>query len=108
MTTPNPPKALSRQSKVLWRAIVADYDLEGHHLRLLRLFLEALERAEAAQALIDEAGVTVTDRFGQTKPHPAVAIKRDAETAAARLLRELDLEGEPGPSPRPPGLGRNR
>ena len=108
MSAPTPPKALSRESKALWRTTCVDFDLEPHHLRLLRLFCEALDRAAEAQKVLDEAGLTIIDRFGQVKAHPCVAVKRDAEVAAARLLRELDLEGEPDPSPRPPALGRNR
>jgi phage terminase small subunit len=41
---------------------------------------------------ITEHGITDVDRFGQVREHPAVKTKRDAELAAARLLRELDLD----------------
>jgi P27 family predicted phage terminase small subunit len=105
---PTPPKHLSRKTKGLYRRVLEEYELEPHHTRILQLLCEALDRAEDAQRVIDEDGITTKDRFGQLKPHPAVAIKRDAEVAAARLLRELDLEGEPDPSPRPPALRRNR
>jgi P27 family predicted phage terminase small subunit len=102
-------KRLSRRSKALYRRIVDDYELGPHHLRLLELFCEALDRAEAAQAEIDEHGITTQDRFGQTREHPAVKTKRDAEVAAARLLRELDLDDEPAPDVRPPRVpGRYR
>jgi hypothetical protein len=43
------------------------------------------------------------------RPHPAVAIRRDAEISFARLLRELDLATEPASGLRtaPPSLRSN-
>ncbi|MEJ7714176.1 MAG: hypothetical protein WKF40_00095 [Thermoleophilaceae bacterium] len=53
-------------------------------------------------------GTTYTDRFGQPRARPEVNIERDARIAFARLLRELDLDGEPAPDPRPPRAGTAR
>jgi len=57
----------------------------------------------AASALIAEQGLTVTDRHGQVRPHPAVAIERDSRVAFVRVLRELGLSDEANDS-RPPRL----
>ncbi len=83
---------------------MADYDLERHHVNLLTLLCEALDRGEQARQAIAQDGAYVADRFAQLKAHPAVAVERDARIAAARLTRELDLDGEPAPDPRPPRM----
>lgn len=97
-----PPAHLSTSSKRWFKAIVSEYDLEGHHLRLLALACEAFDRGQEARAIVDAEGCIAFDRFGQSRPHPAVAIERDARTAAARLIRELGLDDSPEPDPRPP------
>jgi phage terminase small subunit len=81
---------------------VADYQLEEHHLRLLTLAAEAWDRAQMARATILEHGAFFHDRHGSPRPHPALAVERDSRIAFARLVRELDLDGEPLPDPRPP------
>ena len=105
---PNPPAHLSDRCKVWWRSVMTDYDLEPHHEHLLRLAAEALDRAEQARAVLAVEGICVA--AGESvKAHPAVAIERDARTAAARLIRELDLDVEPpADRSRPPGLRSNR
>lgn len=80
---------------------MADYTLERPHLVLLQAALEAWDRCQQARALIDAEGIVVAGRSGP-KAHPAVAIERDSRLATVRALRELDLEGEPLPDPRPP------
>jgi P27 family predicted phage terminase small subunit len=98
---PAPPKHLATATKKWWKAVVADYELEQHHVRLLTLAAEAWDRAQQAREILAEEGVTFVDRFDAPKAHPAVAIERDARIAFARLIRELDLDGEPLPDPRP-------
>lgn len=97
-----PPRHLSADSKSFWRRIVAEYDLEEHHRRVLTAACEAWDRMNAAGAAIRSGGLIVTDRFAQERAHPAVAIERDSRIAFIRALRELDLEGESLPDPRPP------
>jgi hypothetical protein len=79
--------------------------LEPHHRRLLSLAAGAWDRAEEARAALAEHGTTYTDRFGQPRARPEVAIERDSRVGFARLLRELDLDGEAGPDPRLPRRG---
>ena len=99
------PSHLASATKRWYRQVLDDYALEPHHLRLLTLAAEAWDRCGQARTVLAEQGIVVIDRNGQPKAHPAVAIERDSRIAFARLMRELDLDGEPGPDPRPPRRG---
>ncbi len=93
---PEPPPHLSAASKALWKSTVTGWDLASHHQRLLRLAYEALDLAEQARLeLVERGRTTITDASGSIRAHPATAIARDNRTLAARLLRDLDLDGEP-------------
>lgn len=97
-----PPQHLAKPTRAWWSLVVRDYGLEEHHVRLLTAACEAWDRAQEARELLAAEGIVTRDRFGQPKPHPAVAIERDSRIGFARLLRELDLDGEPTPDPRLP------
>lgn len=94
---PEPPGHLSDAMKAWWRDVEDTYRLEPAHRLLMTHAAESWDRAEQARLLVDVDGPVQVDRFGQKKPHPAVAIERDARAAFARSLRQLDLEGEPDP-----------
>jgi P27 family predicted phage terminase small subunit len=100
-----PPDHLGEQAADLWRAVIADYELDAPALVLLEALCDAWERyAHARQVLADE-GPFVEGRYGP-KAHPAVAVERDSRVMLARLVRELDLEGLPVLEPkRPPRRG---
>jgi len=105
----DPPAHLDPETACWWRAVLGDYELEAHHLRLLRLACEAWDRCQQAREILDRDGLTVPTGDGGLKAHPAIGIERDARTAFARLLRELDLDAEPPPDrARPPALRSNR
>ncbi len=106
---PQPPAHLSPSARQWWTTTVAAYVLEEHHLRLLQLLCEAWDRSQAAREVLDREGLTTPGREG-TKPHPCVAIERDARLAIARLVRELDLDVAPpiGERIAPPSLFSNR
>jgi Phage terminase, small subunit len=61
----------------------------------LRLAVEALDRAEAAEDSIQADGVLIPGLHGK-KQNPAVAIKRDAVQEFTRLCRLLGLHDEEG------------
>ena len=106
---PKAPAHLKDSTKVWWRNVVREWALEAHHVHLLTLAAEALERATDAQALLARDGLIIAGREGGVRPHPAVAIRRDAEISFARLLRDLDLDVSPPASNRsgPPSLRSN-
>jgi P27 family predicted phage terminase small subunit len=87
-----PPAHLSARSRKLWGDVVAEFQFEAVDLERLRLACEALDRCEQARAIVAKEGPIIRDRFGQTRPHPAIAIERDARIAALRGLRELGIE----------------
>lgn len=99
------PAHLQPRTGAWWRDTLATYALEEHHERLLTLACEAWDRAEEARNALLEHGLTYIDRFGAPHARPEVAIERDSRVAFARLVRELDLDGEPAPDPRPPRRG---
>ncbi len=92
------PKHLSAHGKKVWHQLVDDYDLdrEPHARELLRMALEQLDRAEEVRQRVVKDGAYVTNRHGEVRAHPAIAVEKDAKTLTARLFRELALD------PRPP------
>jgi hypothetical protein len=84
--------------------VVADFELEAHHLRVLTLAAESWDRCQQAREAIDQNGITFEDKHGQPRARPEVAIERDSRIAFARLLRELCLDVDPPADVRPPRL----
>jgi phage terminase small subunit len=92
---PTAPKGLRAAQRRLWREIVAGFELENHHLRILEAACREPDRAEAAEEHIAAEGEYLTNaRSKAVKPHPAGQVARSARLAAARLLRELGLQDD--------------
>lgn len=104
-TGPRPPKHLRAETRRWWLAVVTEWTLEEHHVRLLTLAARSWDEAEAAQELIRTEGLIVKQPSGALRPHPAVRVGQEARAMFARLLRELDLDVDPPKaSARPPAL----
>jgi len=96
MKSTRPPTHLSSEAKEIWRGIVKEYsitDMAG--LRILRIALESFDRAQAARVQIDREGMTVIDKFKQTKSHPLLPIERDSRAAFLQGIKSLNLDLEP-------------
>ncbi len=97
------PKYLKVATKAWIQRILADYELESHHVKILIMAGECWERIIQARERIKKEGAYFTDRWGCPKSHPALADERNNRIVFARLIRELNLLEE-GPDARPPGL----
>jgi phage terminase small subunit len=104
--TPSIPNHLQAATKRWVRDVLAGWDLEPHHHRLLVLAAQAWDRAQQARAQLDRDGLTIETRHGETRVHPCVSIERDSAVRFARLLRELDLDVAAPSETRPPPLPR--
>jgi phage terminase small subunit len=91
MPEPKPPEHLSKRSKAFWRRIVARYELETEHFEVLRKALEASDRADEAGELLRSEVLTIVDRYGQVKAHPAAMVELQNRSAFLRLIEALKL-----------------
>jgi phage terminase small subunit len=107
-TKPKAPGHLQPATRRWFEQVLADFDLEPHHLHLLVLAGEALDRCEQARAVLQREGMTYVDRFGAPRARPEVAVERDSRIGFARLLRELALDANAPQDPRPPGISTMR
>jgi hypothetical protein len=85
------PSDLGEAGRELWATVTGSHELAPHLLVVLGSACRELDRAAAAEHAA-AADPWQTDRYGAQKPHPGVAVARSSRLAAARLLRQLDLE----------------
>jgi len=97
---------LSKESKEFFNKITKQYNFEDHHIKLLILACECLDRIGEARRAIEKTALIYLDRFNKPKVNPAAKIEAENKIIFARLIRELNLDiEEPNRSPgRPPGL----
>jgi phage terminase small subunit len=100
-----PPRGLSAEARSWWQRLSGDYEIsDAAGLLLLETALRAFDRVLEARRVLKADGPLVRDRFRQLKPHPALAVERDAALVLLKCLRELHLDLEPVlPIGRPPG-----
>ena len=89
---PPPPDGLSEGSAKLWRTTVSEFVFGSTELALLESALRALDRAEEARSIVEEAGpVWVTERTGAIHAHPCVRIEAEARREFRLCWRQLGL-----------------
>jgi phage terminase small subunit len=95
-----------RPETVEWiESVAADYDLDGHHRRLLILAGEAWERSIKAREVLAEHGLTFRDRWAQPKERPENSIASRSANDFRLLIRELGLDLPHPDGHRPPRIG---
>jgi phage terminase small subunit len=101
---PRAPAGLGSSGKAFWKKIVADYELEQHHLALLKQACKCLDDMDAAEAALKDQGRYFLDKFEQWKEHPAAKDAKQLRGLFQRLVREIGLDVQPAES-RPPRYG---
>lgn len=82
---------LSPKMKKFYKKLSKIYSFEEFHLELLLRACESFDRAEQAREILEREGLTIVDRYGACKSHPAVKIENDCKNSARLLLKELNL-----------------
>lgn len=108
MATHKPPPHLSKETAAWWKEVLAEFDFEGHHIKLLQKACESWDRSEMARKAILQFGLTYEDRFGSPHARPEIAIERDSRIAFARLVREIGMDVSTPIESRPNSLPANR
>jgi len=97
------PTYLCKSGRAFFEKIYGEFELEEHHIRILELAADCLDRIEKARKILRREGQFIHDRFHQIKEHPGAKALRDDKMVFAKLMRELGLDITISDS-KPPGL----
>jgi hypothetical protein len=100
---------LKPEGKRVFKQIADEYAIDTSNPAVVLLLKQVAlchDRITECRQTVEAEGLKVLDRFEQQKPHPLLAVERDARAQMLAALRALDLElhDEPKRGPgRPPG-----
>jgi hypothetical protein len=100
MTIPA-PNLKHDATKALWHDVLEQKELETHELAIFARACLALDRAIAADEILDAEGLTVPTKNG-IKSHPMCVVQRDQMNLFSKLMRQLGFKDDPLPT-RGPG-----
>jgi hypothetical protein len=87
---PRPPTDLRRSGRALWRAVLADFELEEHERQLLHETCRTRDLCDRLQVVLDEEGPMSESSQG-IRVHPAAVELRQQRITLARLLAALNV-----------------
>lgn len=95
-TKPPPaPKGLSAEARAVWVRLHKEFNLvDAGAVEVLHAGLRAYEQMRRAEAIVEREGLTVLDRYGVPKMHPAFAVGKTARGQWLVALRMLGLHRE--------------
>jgi hypothetical protein len=95
-------KKLSTEAEKLKKSILDQFSFEDDaSIAILQTAMQAFDLMNEAQAIVDEAGLTVQGDRGGIKAHPLLPVIRDARAQFLAGLKALHLELEPATSKGP-------
>ena len=89
-TAPKPPRDLARSGRALWRAVLADFDLDEHERQLLHETCRTRDLCDKLQTVLEQDGVMSESSQG-VRVHPAAVELRQQRIVLARLLAALNV-----------------
>lgn len=89
---PKPPAHLSPAASAWFAKICREHDVRPGAERMVVMAAELIDRIATARAALVEHGLTFTDRAGNPKPRPEIAIERDARRDLIALCDRLGVE----------------
>lgn len=88
--TPRPPVGLRQSGRVLWRAVLTDFELTKHEETVLREACRTADSLDDLQNLLEAEGLTSETSQGK-RVHPALVELRQQRIALARLFAALHI-----------------
>jgi hypothetical protein len=80
----------------LFRQLISEFAIDDSgSVSLLVTAMEAHQRMRRARERVAKDGEVFKNRFGELRPHPCIAVERDARDGYLRALRALRLELKP-------------
>lgn len=101
-----PPAGLSEAACQWWQRLTAEYSIgDAAGKLLLESALRCFDRLQECQEAIAADGVSIKDKWGQTKAHPLLSAERDARSGMLSALKALNFDLEQvGNIGRPPRI----
>jgi hypothetical protein len=102
------PKFLgySPKTRKFLQSIFSEYEIsDAAGLQLLTVAGACMDRMQEAEDLLKKEGLTVPDRCGGSKLHPANIILKDSRAHFLAALKALNLDLEPLKTVGRPGVG---
>lgn len=105
---PKAPAGVSDTMKAFWKQVTQGWELDPHHLAVLEIACKSWDRASEAAAAVAIEGPFFSDRHGNRKAHPGIAIELQSRKMFVACLRELGLDVKAPEPPRAPVLPHYR
>ena len=84
---------ISAAGKKLKQSILSEFDISDRGgLEILDRAIESFCRMKAAEKIIDKEGLTVLNRFGEVREHPALSTERKARAQFLLAIKQLNLD----------------
>lgn len=87
---PQPPRGLRKSGRALWRAVLADFELDTHEAAILTQACRLTDLCDQLQGTLDTEGLMSQTSQG-ARIHPAAVELRQQSIALARLMSALRI-----------------